>query len=297
MRAASSALALAAIARAAAAQPSAADQTFERGRKLLAEQRYAEACSAFEQSQRLDPQSGTLYNLADCETHLGKLATAWEHYRQLERSDANAERRAASARFAAALAGRVPKLVIELAPRPPGAHLVVDGVDSTELIGVEIPVDLGDHAIAAQARGFRDAAQRVIASEEGKVTRIVIRLDPLDAADVPAAPPAVVVAAPPERPGPRRRAGRYVLLGGAGLTVAGLVVGGLAWSAWDHAKSCTGCDRPELSHHAAVLGDWSTGLVVAGLAAAGAGLYLWRTSSSQAIVTPQGAGVALTATF
>ena len=53
---------------------------FDRGRELLKQHSYQEACAAFENSQQLDPQFGTLYNLAECSTQLGKLATAWLAY-------------------------------------------------------------------------------------------------------------------------------------------------------------------------------------------------------------------------
>jgi hypothetical protein len=52
-----------------------------------------------------------------------------------------------------------------------------------------------------------------------------------------------------------------------------------------------------LSHDARVLGDVSTALVIAGLAAAGAGVYLWRTSETSAQVVPAGAGVAVAGRF
>ncbi|HEY1549617.1 MAG TPA: tetratricopeptide repeat protein, partial [Kofleriaceae bacterium] len=92
------------LARVAFADPGhVADETFERGRALMAKKQYAEACAAFEQSQRLDPQFGTLFNLADCEVQLGKLATAWGRYRELERTDSNQERRALSAQLATQL--------------------------------------------------------------------------------------------------------------------------------------------------------------------------------------------------
>jgi len=89
----------------ARAQPSVASATaqFDRGRVLMKEKKYGEACAAFELSHKLDPQSGTLYNLADCYTHTGKLASAWAAYRDLAQRDANLPRRKQSAKLAAAL--------------------------------------------------------------------------------------------------------------------------------------------------------------------------------------------------
>jgi hypothetical protein len=284
-----------ALARAAAAEPNAADATFQRGRDLMEQKQYAAACDAFEQSQRLDPEPGTLFNLADCEVQLGKLATAWAHYRELERNDTNEERRQASAQLAAQLAPRVPKLVIVVPPKPAKLHVQLDGTDVTALVGVQIPIDLGDHAVAAGAPGFRDASATAQIHDEGKVVRVTLRLDPLDAGEAPAEQPAM--AAPATNL--RRRIGIIGTWSGAGTAVAGLVVGTFAWTTWHRATNCNdaSCDRVSLSHDARVLGDVSTALVVVGLAAAGAGVYLWKTSESAAQVVPDRAGVAIVGRF
>src|SRR5215470_18019771 len=101
VRVASSALLLVAVAGIAAGDPhDVAEQQFVRGRALMKQHKYAEACAAFEQSQRLDPQLGTLFNLADCEVEIGKVASAWKIYRELEKSDPNPDRRALSAELA-----------------------------------------------------------------------------------------------------------------------------------------------------------------------------------------------------
>ena len=64
----------------------AAEETFNKGRELLKQGKYAAACTEFEQSQKLDPQFGTQYNLAGCYDQIGKLATAWNLYRELAKS-------------------------------------------------------------------------------------------------------------------------------------------------------------------------------------------------------------------
>ena len=53
------------------AQPSAQDAAaaralFEQARKLLADGKPEQACPKLEESQRLDPGIGTLFNMADC---------------------------------------------------------------------------------------------------------------------------------------------------------------------------------------------------------------------------------------
>jgi len=61
-----------------------ADQLFKRGKKLLSEKKYAEACAAFEDSDRLDPGIGTKLNVARCYQEWGRLATAWRWYSDAE---------------------------------------------------------------------------------------------------------------------------------------------------------------------------------------------------------------------
>ena len=307
MRAAPS-LALLALCGVATAAPREADTAFARGRELMKAKKYAEACAAFEQSYQADPALGTLFNLADCEVDLGKLATAWNHYRQLARTDSNADRRAMSDRLANQLAPRVPKLLVTIDGKPAGVALAIDGHDATGQLGAELPVDLGLHTVAVTAPGFAAWQESVSVGREGMVSNVVVRLVPV-AADRPASaepsdtgphapagttPASAAAAAPGDR---RHRVGTIAVIAGGGLVVAGLVAGGLAYSQWQDAKTCTGCDRASESHGALIRGDVSTALVAAGLIAAGVGVYLWKTSSSAATATatlvPGGGGLAI----
>src|SRR5688572_5007835 len=62
-----------------------AESLFRQGRELMAGGRYAEACAAFDSSQKYDPSTATLFNQADCREKNGQLATAWGLFVEAER--------------------------------------------------------------------------------------------------------------------------------------------------------------------------------------------------------------------
>jgi Flp pilus assembly protein TadD len=77
----------------------------------MKEKNYPEACAAFERSQKLDPQWGTLYNLATCYAQSDRLASAWVAYRELAQRDTNPARRKDAAQKAKDLEKRLPRLL------------------------------------------------------------------------------------------------------------------------------------------------------------------------------------------
>ncbi len=141
----------------AAADPTPADQAFERGRRLLEAGRYAEACAAFSESQRLDPQLGTEFNLAQCLEKTGKLASALTAYRDVASRDTNGARRTAAADQANALARRVPHLAIQIENPPPDLVVRIESDGRSTPIDPTKPaeVDLGSYRVIASASGYR----------------------------------------------------------------------------------------------------------------------------------------------
>jgi len=156
----------------------AAEETFKRGLQLMQQRQYSEACAAFEQSQRLDPQFGTQYQIAGCFQKVGKLATAWNMYRELSRSDSNPTRRPKAGKIAAALAPRVPRIRLVLRKPVPGIQVLMNGVNAGALIGVDTPVDFGSYAFVATAPDHREWRKAVDIKEEGKIVTVVIELGP-----------------------------------------------------------------------------------------------------------------------
>nr|HEX4312710.1 hypothetical protein [Kofleriaceae bacterium] len=154
----------------------AATLEFDRGRQLMKQKKYEEACAAFAKSQKLDAQNGTLYNLADCQVHVGKLASAWLAYKDLAQRDTNAARKSESQHRANELEPRLPKLLVKLPASIKGATLTIDGKDSTSLAGIAAPVDLGDYQVHATAPGRETFDKTVTVADEGKTVSITVQM-------------------------------------------------------------------------------------------------------------------------
>jgi hypothetical protein len=310
----------------APATSAAATAQFDKGRSLLKAGKYAEACAAFEQSQKLEAAFGTLYNLAGCYVKVGKLASAWVAYRDIAQRDSKAARKAESARRARELEPRLPRLLITVSDRSnkapavlPGLVVTMNGQDVTALLGVDNPVDLGSYQIAARAPLFKDAETSVEIIAEGKTVTATLELEraPIEVAPPPApvAPVAATSPAPEkpagEEPAPashRRLVGAITAGGGIALVATSLVFGSLASGKWSDVKKLCGDDatcEPDQSVEGRRLSDAAhtdatiaTGLAIGGAVALGVGAYLWFTapssSSRTALRLRPGAGAATT---
>jgi hypothetical protein len=212
--------AIAAGAEAPGRDPAAADHLFNEGRQLMRAKRYAEACQAFERSQRLDPGLGTLLNLGDCYEELGRFASAWRVFKQAadQAAQASDTKRSVEARMrVSALEPRLSRLRIQA---PAGVELSCDGDDLKRTAeGADIAVDPGAHDIRASQTGRSDWSVRVEVAAGSGVRWVHVpplglpgqSLLPKDPTDPP--PGGEVV----------RSGGKPVALGTT-LTVAGAVV-------------------------------------------------------------------------
>jgi hypothetical protein len=219
--------------------PASAEVLFSQGRKAFDKGDYATACEKFEESQRLDPAAGTLINLAACHERLGRLASAWEKWREaLRYLPASDERHPSVAKRAEALESRLPRLEVQLAAdSPEGTRVTRDGVPlGAPSLGVGMPVDPGRHVIVVSAPGHEERKYTVWV-EESKTAGVVVQPGDL----LPAAPmgetaphdatpsPAPIAADPPRRPASSARKTIGFLLAGVGAAgiAGGAVFGAL----------------------------------------------------------------------
>jgi hypothetical protein len=153
-----------------------AEVAFERGRKLMAEGKYAAACAAFEDSLRLEQATGTLYNLGLCHEKLGKLASAWSELKQVATTASQNRARAADA--ASRVEAIEPRLVRwKLAlpqPTPEGLIVERDGVDVTALADQAVPIDPGEYKFSASAPGYKPKTITVALDREGETVIVKI---------------------------------------------------------------------------------------------------------------------------
>ncbi len=284
------------LSRAAAQTPSVqassenvAQTLFEQGRQLMEQGRYAEACPKFEESQRLDPASGTLLNLGDCYEHAGRLATAWTKFMD---AAASAERAGKAVRAteaqnrAGALQARLSKLVITAASNKlPGLQIRLDGtpVPATQW-GTATPADPGEHTIDASAPGRQAFRTSVQLSREGETITVAV---PELAAEGASASPVDADSAQPHRLG--RQKALALAAGGFGAVgiIAGTVFGLRSKSKHDDASDACPSDPcrdqrgVDLWNDARSAGNLSTVAFIVGAAALGGGAVLWLTAEPQ----------------
>lgn len=195
----------------AQSEKTAAAFAFKKGKELMNAGQIAEACAAFAQSEKLDPQLGTQYNLARCFEKQGKLASAWINYTELAAKDSNAGRRDDSTRRATALEPRLPKMMLEVHATD-GLVVTLDGVDVTVLAGVESPIDPGVHTIQATAPAVPAWSKQIDFHVEGQTVKVEVpalakaAAEPAKPAPPPPKPVAVTTTPKPvieSRPAPR----------------------------------------------------------------------------------------------
>jgi hypothetical protein len=266
----------------------AAQALFEQARDLLARDNAAEACPKLEESQRLDPTSGTLINLADCYERVGRTATAWSTFLQAAAAakvGGHADRERVARERASSLSQRLAKISIHvLSSEVGGLEIKRDGaVVGNAQWGMPIPTDPGRHQIVATAPGKKPWETVITVKDADTVPVIVPLLEPTRAE-------AASVGADQERSSFGTQ--RVLALAAGGVGLAGLAFGSafgvVSKSKHDEANEhCSGAvcrDQRgvDLRNEAMRAGNVSTvGFVVGALGLAG-GTALWLTAKDDA---------------
>jgi hypothetical protein len=306
-------------ARAAADDPvAAAEALFQDGRRLMDAKKYTQACAKFAASQRLDPRSGTLLNLADCYEKNGQTASAWARFREAQtlaaRQNRNDRERIARER-ADLLEPKLPKLNIDVSGQS-DVEVKRDGiVVDAGALGTAVPVDPGKHTIEASAKGKKGWS--TIVDVSGTVNLRIPLLETEDPTPVPQ-PIAKVEGgddgAKKGDGGAKKGDGGGgsgstqktlgIVAAGAGLVAVGIgaAFGLTASSKWGDAKPrCSNgeCDAEgvALAEDAKSAGNMSTVMFIVGGALVAGGAVLFFTAPSPASGGSLNAGVTPTGAF
>jgi hypothetical protein len=203
----------------ASSDPAAADALFQKGREAAEKGQWGSAAAKFAESQRLDPAPGTLLNLADCEEHLGQLASAYEHFKTaLETMPANDDRVPFAKAHVASLEKSVPHVTfIAGNDLPANTKVMRDDVQLGQAsFGLAIPVNPGTHVIIVLAPGHKEK-RTTIGLKAGEAETVTLHPGEADAF----AP----IVAPPVSRDDSSSNGDAGTTGGNGQEIAGVVLG------------------------------------------------------------------------
>lgn len=306
------------------AQSAEAEALFADGDRLMSAGKVAQACDAFEASNRIESRAGTLIRLGECRETNHQLASAWSAYKDALTRVRDPRKRDIAAAKVAELEPRLSYLTVLVSDESR-----VDGLTLTRnsqpldpgLWNRAVPVNGGEYVIGGRAPGHEEWKTTVVVpAEAGKVSVEVPKFKELAKLVAPTAVTSDVASEEddqsqpaPAGPWTMRREIAVGVGGGSVLALAAGVVLGLTAKAHQKdahelcpdAGSCNDADRAtdlvHSGHQLAIGANIAFGL------AAGAGIaagVLWFTgapeSRSVAIaphVEPQGAGVALVGRF
>jgi serine/threonine-protein kinase len=283
-----------------AQEASRAEELFHQGQTLMKEGDYDAACPKLQESERIDPATGTLLNLAVCHEAQGRTATAWAEYQEASeraRRDGRADRvQYADARIAE-LEPQLVRLTISLPPSHAVKDLLVrlDGQPVGQAsYNVPFPIDPGGHTIGASAPGRVSWEILVDVAADQVSAEVSIPELELAAAEPPVAiVPPVSTSLSPERDGnaPQKEPGFFDALsttqtvslgfGAAGVVGVGLGTGfGITALVKSNKadcpdRDCQSSEDLELYGEAQSWGNRSTTAFVAGAVCTAVAVTLW----------------------
>jgi hypothetical protein len=263
-----------------------ADELFEEGRKLMADQNVEGACAKFDEAIKLDPEApGTMLNLGLCNEKQNKYKTALYWFRKAQARAAETglgDYETAAKEHTRDLAGKVATIKISFnGTAPEGTKVKIDNQEISSADYLAAEVDPGAHTLVAGAPGYKIFTTEFSVSGRGGDTITV---------DLVQGDNSVVV-----DPGAgRRKAAIITASAGGALLVGSLVVSLVAKSRYGRcanngmlkptAERDSGCpsgdtaatnyanDNQELAQR------WGTGLFIGGAVAVGIASYLYFTA-------------------
>jgi hypothetical protein len=226
---------------------------FEQGIKDMQAGNIEQACRLLAASLAKYPDSGTKGALAECYTTLGKVASAWTLFKELEVTAPSDDLKADAAAQATKLEARMPRYQLKLVEATPGLTVKINGTDVADpTLAVALPVDPGPLLVIASAAGYKSWNGKATAYE-GRTTTIEIPklveapkpVEPKVTPGGPQGPTTLVVRE--DNSGTRRSrhviGGSMMIVGAISLGVGGYF-GSQAFKQWDEAKLvCGGEDR------------------------------------------------------
>jgi hypothetical protein len=285
---------------------------YDQAEALMAAGKVAEACPRYAESQKLDPQLGTLLHLGDCFEKNGQTASAWASFRdaaEVAEQRGDPRKKFAEKRIKA-LAPRLSRLQINV-PHVAELHVERDSiVVGDTLLNSPVPTDPGSHTITASAPGRQSWTGTAIVKADGSMTLITIPDLEKDVSPSPAAPVSSTVAAttqpgdsaqpttPADTPKDGSLSQRWPALAAGAVGVAGIAVGSVFGlksmskkkEAGEHCDGadCRDTEGVTLRKDAIAAGNISTiGFVVGGVGLA-TGMVLWFVLPSGSSQTTEG---------
>lgn len=250
----------------------AAEALFLEGKALVEKSDLPPACERFAQSQKLDPQIGTLLYLATCHEQTGKTATAWIEFKDAQAlaEASNKPDRIQQAKEGVDRVGAtLSRATIKLTDPAPGQIVKVNGREQA-VLDAPLPFDPGTLEISSEAPGRKPAKLSVELPKGSASIEVVV-------------PALAMEAATPPKVEPREVDHTLAfIVGGAGLGLGaiGFALGGAAWgtssSADDHCQG-NACTQEGLDGHdtANALAWGSNVTLIAGTAALATGVILF----------------------
>lgn len=233
-----------------------ADQLFGEARELMKVQNFKDALPKFEESLKLDPAPGTLFNLAECEAQVGRLVSAKEHFQVAAAGFPKGDkRRPYSIGRVAELERRIAHLTLKLASNAPKDVIVTrNGVPMKDSeFGAPFPTDPGDVALVVTARGHEDRKVN-LSLKDGEALEYALQVGDTgaeQAADTTTTDRAISKSITPSGRGTPLRTIGFVVGGvgvlGVGLgAVTGILTMGYASTVKDHCDASNACDSKGL---------------------------------------------------